>query len=78
MQIHLQKKKVLHFVYKLSIDIQYTHKCISNQMLKLELQFYILTTLVRSNSLSLFMESVFLQNTQSLITRLYLILHFSR
>ena len=35
------KIKVLHLVYKFSIDIQYTHKCISNQMLKLELQFYI-------------------------------------
>ena len=33
--------RVLHFVYKLSIDMQYTHKCISNQMLKLKLNFCI-------------------------------------
>ena len=37
----IRKKSVLHFVYKLSIDIQYTHKYISNQMRKLKLQFYI-------------------------------------
>ena len=41
-QTHLQKKRVLHFVYKLSIDIRYTGRCISNQMLKLKLQFYII------------------------------------
>ena len=33
----IRKKSVLHFVYKLSIDIQDIHKYISNQMRKLTL-----------------------------------------
>ena len=45
-----------YFVYKLSIEYN-THKCISNQMLKLKLQFYITYKSITYNSLSLFKKA---------------------
>ena len=37
----IHKKSVSNLVYKVSVDIQYTHKYISNQIRKLKLQFHV-------------------------------------